>query len=85
MDKTLLENAHNRAKDLFNVGAIDIMTMREFDAKCLPQVKPLTSNALRKFAPRKKSVNQCLLNFSTQPCLLFDNGSNALSILAVLH
>jgi hypothetical protein len=31
MDKTLLENAHEMAKDLFEVGTLDMVTMREFD------------------------------------------------------
>jgi len=37
MDKTLLENARDMAKGLFEAGAIDVMTMREFDATCCDQ------------------------------------------------
>lgn len=57
MNKTLLENAHDMAKGLFKVGAIDMMTMREFDAKCLPAIKPLTPTAIKKLR-RKEKVSQ---------------------------
>lgn len=54
MNKTLLENAHDMAKGLFDVGAIGVMTMREFDAKCLPEIKPLTPIAIKKLRAKEK-------------------------------
>ena len=54
MNKTLLENAHDMAKGLFDVGAVDVMTMREFDVKCLPEIKPLTPIAIKKLRAKEK-------------------------------
>lgn len=33
--KTLLENAHDMAKDLYEAGMMDNLTMRKYDALCL--------------------------------------------------
>lgn len=44
MKKTLLEVAHNIATDLYEAGVIDMQTMHEFDAKCLPPVEEYTAS-----------------------------------------
>ena len=36
---SILSVVHETAKDLRNAGIMDEMTMREFDALCLPPVK----------------------------------------------
>lgn len=36
---TMLEVAHEMAKDLYEINVIDAATMREFDALCLEPVK----------------------------------------------
>jgi putative transcriptional regulator len=36
---TILEVVHDMAKGLHEAGGIDAVTMREFDALCLPTVK----------------------------------------------
>lgn len=49
-DNSLLENAHEIAKSLYKVGAIDAKTMREFDVRCMAKVKefsPAQIKALR--------------------------------------
>lgn len=50
----LLENAHQIAKSLHEVGIIDITTMREFDAACLPPVKEFSSQEIKKIRLREK-------------------------------
>jgi len=54
MKEKLLDVAHIIAKDLQQAGAIDEVTMREFDADCLPQVKDLTASQIKKIRTRQK-------------------------------
>lgn len=51
---SLLETAHEMAKGLHQAGVIDVVTMREFDALCLPEVKPLSSSQIKKLRLREK-------------------------------
>ena len=39
MDKSILEVVHEGAKDLRDAGLLNEVTMREFDALCLPPIK----------------------------------------------
>ncbi len=48
MKKTLLEVAHDVAKDLHAVDAIDAQTMHEFDASCLPPIKTYTPKQIKR-------------------------------------
>ena len=45
--KTLMENAHDIAKSLYKVGAIDAQTMRQFDVRCLAPVQELSSMQIK--------------------------------------
>src|SRR3989338_5576417 len=45
--KTLMENAHDIAKSLYKIGAIDTKTMRQFDVRCLAQVKEFSSAQIK--------------------------------------
>ncbi len=50
IDKTrlrLLSEAHQMAKDLHAVGAMDMVTMREFDAHCLPHIEKFSATKIR--------------------------------------
>lgn len=50
-DKTknrLLLAAHQMAKDLHTVGAMDVVTMREFDAHCLPHIEKFSASKIKK-------------------------------------
>ncbi len=42
MDKSLLSVAHATIKDLHKAGVVNKMTMRQFNALCLPLKKSLT-------------------------------------------
>ncbi len=63
MDKSLLENAHDMAKDLFEVGAIDVMTMREFDAKCLPSIEEMTPQKIKAIRTKEKVSQSVFAKF----------------------
>ncbi len=44
----ILNIAHDMAKDLFKVGAMDEITMREIDALCLPPKRPFRPEDIRR-------------------------------------
>lgn len=52
--KRLLGEAHQMATDLHSVGAIDITTMREFDALCLPDVHELSPTKIKQIRRQTK-------------------------------
>ena len=67
MKKSVLKVAHRMAKDLYDINAIDSVTMREFDEKCLPVVKELSGSQIRKIRLREKvsqAVFAAYLNIS---------------------
>lgn len=59
--KTLppLEAIHESARDLFESGAIDTITMKEFDALCLPIVKDLSAEDIQRLR-KKEKVSQAI-------------------------
>jgi len=44
----ILNIAHDMAKDLFKVGAMDEITMREIDTLCLPPKRPFLPEDIRR-------------------------------------
>ena len=54
MKKSILKVVHESAKDLHDIGSIDIKTMHTFDAKCLPPVKKLTPRQIKRIRLREK-------------------------------
>ena len=44
----ILDIAHDMARDLEKVGAMDEITMRKLDALCLPPKQPLKPNDIRR-------------------------------------
>ena len=50
----ILEVMHDAAKGLHRIGLMDVKTMAEFDALCLPPVKNLTAAQIKKL---RKSLN----------------------------
>ncbi|MFM2431581.1 MAG: hypothetical protein RLZZ511_2794 [Cyanobacteriota bacterium] len=43
----ILEAVHETAQGLHNAGAIDQITMREFDRLCLPAIEPLAPEQIK--------------------------------------
>ena len=50
----LLENAHEMAQGLYDAGVIDATTMREFDVLCLPPIKELSPQEIKKIRLHEK-------------------------------
>ena len=55
MAKSILKTVHETAKGLQKAGTMDVMTMREFDALCLPQVKIYTPTQIKRLRTRYKA------------------------------
>jgi putative transcriptional regulator len=54
MKKSILEVVHESATDLHDIGLMDVQTMRTFDALCLPPVRNLTPNQIKRIRQREK-------------------------------
>lgn len=59
MNKTLLEVAHEMAADLYEAGAIDAVTMREYDTLCIPPVRDLSAREIKRIRLHEK-VSQAI-------------------------
>jgi putative transcriptional regulator len=61
----ILANMHEAAKDLHEAGMLDTLTMRRFDALCLPPVRTYDAaeiRAIREHAKVSQSVFAAILN-----------------------
>jgi putative transcriptional regulator len=64
---SILSVVHETAKDLRNAGIMDEITMREFDALCLPPVKKYQAQEIRQIRLyRKNRPCQLLPTFMSQ-------------------
>lgn len=73
----LNQTAYAIAQDLHQAGAINEATMHEFDAACLPQVKDLTANQIKKIRTRQKVSQEVfakLLNISIRTVQAWEQG-----------
>lgn len=55
MDKSILDVVHEGAKELHEVGLMKDMTLREFDAMCLPPVEEYTAVQIKRIRMRNKA------------------------------
>lgn len=55
MDKSILEVVHEGAKDLHKAGVMNDVTLREFDALCLPPVKHYTPTQIKRIRLKTKA------------------------------
>ena len=53
--KRILETVHETAKGLHKAGVMNTMTMREFDALCLPPVRNLSAAQIKRLRMRNKA------------------------------
>ena len=53
--KSMLSAVHETARGLHRAGVLDVKTMREFDALCLPRLKPYTPNQIRRLRERSRA------------------------------
>lgn len=78
MGKSLLEAVHETASDLHKAGVMDEMTLREFDALCLPEVKELTANQIKRLRQKEKAsqgVFAAYLNTSISTVQKWERGA----------
>lgn len=55
MAKKILDTVHATAAGLHEAGVMDTRTMREFDALCLPPIKPLSAVQIKRLRERNKA------------------------------
>ena len=55
MGDRLLKTLHETAQDLHEIGLMDTVTMREFDALCLPPIKQYSAAQIRRLRLRAKA------------------------------
>ncbi len=67
MNKSILDSIHETAKDLHNAGVMNDVTLREFDALCLPPIKtysPVQIKRIRMKTRASQAVFAAYLNTS---------------------
>jgi len=77
MNKSILEVVHEGAKDLHEIGLMDDMTMREFDALCLPAIKKLSARQIKRLREKNKAsqaVFAAFLNTSVSTVQKWEQG-----------
>src|SRR5215218_3294676 len=73
----ILSEVHEADKDLHDAGAIDALTMRRFDALCLPPVrhyKPADVRRIRKQANVSQAVFAAILNVGKATVAAWERG-----------
>ncbi len=77
MNDSLLKVAHKTVKGLYKIGLVDVMTMHEFDAACLPSIQKFTPNKIKKLRVKLKvsqPVFAILLNISPSTVQKWERG-----------
>ena len=78
MTSRLMQTLHETAEDFASIGLIDVQTMREFDALCLPPVKTYSAEeikALRLNCLASQNVFAAYLNTSPSTVQKWEQGS----------
>lgn len=86
MKESILDVVHESAKDLYSVGAIDAITMKNYDAHCLPEVKKLSALEIKMIRLKEKlsqPVFALLLNTSVSTVKQWEQGDKRPSGLAL--
>lgn len=55
MNKSILEVVHDSAKELNDVGMMKDVTLRDFDALCLPPIKEYTAIQIKRIRTKNKA------------------------------
>lgn len=55
MSDSILDVVHQSAQELRDAGLMDEMTMREFDALCLPSITPYSASEIKRIRTRSKA------------------------------
>ncbi len=86
----ILKTVHDTARGLHKAGAMDAVTLREFDALCLPPIKPLSAAQIKRIRQRTKASQAVLaayLNISPSTVQKWETGAKSPSgpSLKLLH
>jgi putative transcriptional regulator len=74
----ILKNVHASARVLHNAVLLDVVTMREFDALCLPPLHDYTSEDVRRIRAKAKAsqaVFAQILNVGTTTVAAWEQGT----------
>lgn len=77
MSDRLLKTLHETAQGLHEAGVMDAVTMREFDALCLPPIKQYSAAQIRRLRQRVKAsqaVFAACLNTSASTVQKWEQG-----------
>jgi len=77
MDNSILDVVHDTAKGLHNAGVMDVQTMREFDAACLPPIEHYTARQIKQIRLDNKAsqaVFAAFLNASISTIRQWEQG-----------
>ena len=80
MDKSILDVVHDTANDLRKAGVMKETTLREFDALCLPPIKKLSAEQIKKIRIKEKasqSVFAAYLNTSVSTVQKWEQGDKS--------
>ena len=75
--ESVLEVVHKTARGLRTAGLVDVRTMREFDALCLPPVKEYSARKIKRIRERNKvsqAVFAAYLNTSVSTVQKWETG-----------
>ena len=75
--ESVLEVVHKTARGLRSAGLVDVRTMREFDALCLPPVKEYSAREIKRLRERNKvsqAVFAAYLNTSVSTVQKWESG-----------
>ena len=78
MNKSILDVVHESAKDLRDAGVMGEVTMKEFDALCLPPVKAYSAAQMKRIRQRAKAsqgVFAAYLNTSVSTVQKWEQGA----------
>lgn len=78
MNKSILDVVHESARDLHDAGVMDEVTLKEFDALCLPPVKVYSSAQIKRIRQRSKAsqgVFAVYLNTSVSTVQKWESGA----------
>ncbi|XOV78009.1 MAG: helix-turn-helix domain-containing protein [Aestuariibacter sp.] len=77
MKESILDVMHETARDLTDAGVMDVQTMREFDALCLPEIEQYDAahiKAIREKAHVSQAVFAAYLNTSPSTVKQWEQG-----------
>jgi putative transcriptional regulator len=77
-ERRMLREAHEQARALHRVGAIDAITMRQFDALCLKPIrryKPAQIRRIRAKSRSSQSVFAAMLNVKKATVAAWEQGT----------